>query len=226
MQRLDALAVKLATSDDRGTPGDAATHLTTSTQSYISIRANMADLVADLLVTVDGYASGKDVGPFFGYSGSDPDIWVCQALAQPHRVLMGRVTYEAMAAISSAATDKVSERMNDLPKVVFSNTLEEPLAWKNTRLLRGDLADTIRRLKQQSGTPLRSIGSVTLVNGLMKLGSVDQLRLSAFPLTLGADGQDPAYAGLPPANLELIESKIPDSRLVMLNYRTRTTARQ
>jgi dihydrofolate reductase len=186
----------------------------------------MADLVADLFVTVDGYTAGKDVGPFFGYSGPDLDSWVCEALDQPQQVLMGRVTYEAMAAISSSATDTVSERMNDLPKVVFSNTLDEPLAWKNTRLLRGDLADAIRTLKQQSGTPLRSIGSITLVNNLMQLGLVDQLRLMVFPLTLGADGQDPAYAGLPRAGLELIESKILDSRLVLLNYRPTTAARQ
>jgi len=122
---------------------------------------------------------------------------VCEALDQPQQVLMSGVTYEAMAAISSSATDKVSQQMNDLPKVVFSNTLDEPLAWKNTRLLRGDLADAIGRLKQQSGTALRAIGSITLVTGLMNLGLVDQLRLMVFPLTLGADGHDHAYVGLP-----------------------------
>ena len=142
---------------------------------------------------------------------------MCEALDQPQQVLMSGVTYEAMAAISSSATDKVSQQMNDLPKVVFSNTLDEPLAWKNTRLLRGDLADAIGRLKQQSGTALRAIGSITLVTGLMNLGLVDQLRLMVFPLTLGADGHDPAYVGLPRVGLELIESKILESRPVMLN---------
>jgi dihydrofolate reductase len=186
----------------------------------------MADLIADLFVSVDGYAAGKNVGPFYGYSGPDLDSWVAEQLDQPQQVLMGRVTYEAMAAISSSAADKVGKGMNDIPKVVFSNTLEEPLAWENTRLLRGDLAQAIGTLKQQADTPIRSIGSITLVNGLMHLGLVDRLRLMVFPLTLGPDGQEPAYAGLPRAGLELVDSKVLDARIVLLDYRPATAARQ
>ncbi len=91
-------------------------------------------------------------------------------LDQPQLIVMGRVTYEAMAEISSSATDEVSTRMNELPKVVFSNTLQEPLAWGNTRLVRGDVAEQVRALKQQSADPLRSIGSITLVKSLLHLG--------------------------------------------------------
>ena len=120
----------------------------------------MAELTADLFVTLDGFASGIDVGPYFGYSGPELDSWVRDHLDQPQLIVMGRVTYEAMAEISSSATDEVSTRMNELPKVVFSNTLQEPLAWGNTRLVRGDLAEQVRALKQQSADPLRSIGSI------------------------------------------------------------------
>jgi dihydrofolate reductase len=179
----------------------------------------MTDLTADLFVSVDGFASGTDVGPFFGYGGPELETWVRETLDQPHVVIMGRVTYEAMAAISAAATDEISVRMTDLPKVVVSNTLTEPLAWRNTRLLRGDLALGMRALKQESDTPLRSIGSITLVKAMMELGLVDRLRLTIFPLTLGADGRDPAYSGYPRAGLDLVETKVLDSRLVMLTYR-------
>ena len=179
----------------------------------------MVDLIADLFVSLDGFASGIDVGPFFGYSGAELGTWVREALDQPQVVVMGRVTYEAMAKISSSATDDVSTRMNDLPKVVFSNTLQEPLAWKNTRLLRGDLAEGIRGLKQQSDVPLRSIGSLTLVRSMVRLGLVDRLRVMIFPLTLGQHGRDPAYVGYPRAGLELVETKILDSRVVLLDYR-------
>jgi dihydrofolate reductase len=179
----------------------------------------MAELIADLFLSADGYAAGKDVGPFFGYSGPDLDKWISAELDRPHIVLMGRVTYEVMAAISSSAADQISGGMNDLPKAVYSNTLEEPLAWQNTTLLRGDLADAIGTLKQQSDIPLRTIGSLTLVHGLMALGLVDQLRLMIFPLTLGVDGQEPAYGGFPRADLALTETKVLDSRLVLLNYR-------
>ena len=117
------------------------------------------------------------------------------ALAQPHLVVMGRVTYEALAAISSPATDDVSARMSELPKVVVSNTLQEPLAWANTRLIRGDLGEEIGALKRQSPVPLRSIGSLTLVGAMMRLGLVDRLRIMVFPLLLGDAGREPAFAG-------------------------------
>jgi len=104
-------------------------------------------------------------------------------LDEPQLAVMGRVTYEVLAALSSA-TDEASTRMNELPKAVFSNTLSEPLAWANTRLLRGDLAERVRALKGQSAAPLRTIGSITLVRSLLHLGLVDRLRITAFPLLL------------------------------------------
>ncbi|GGO16952.1 dihydrofolate reductase family protein [Microbispora bryophytorum] len=177
----------------------------------------MAELVADVFVSMDGFAAGVDVGPFFGYAGPGLDAWIREATEQPQLMLMGRVTYEALAAISS--TDEASTRMNDLPKAVFSNTLREPLAWKNTRLVRGDLAERITALKQESDVPLRSIGSLTLVRSLMELGLVDRFRVMVFPLTLGGDGREPAYAGYPRTGLELTGTRVLDSRVVLLEYR-------
>jgi dihydrofolate reductase len=179
----------------------------------------MAELTADLFVSLDGFAAGVDVGPFFGYSGPELESWVRDALDRPQVVVMGRVTYEALSQISSSATDEVSTRMNDLPKVVVSNTLQEPLAWSNTRLVRGDLAEGIRTLKRQSGDLLRSIGSLSLVRSMIGLGLVDRLRLMIFPLTLGDVGREPAYAGYPRVGLELVDTTVLDSRLVMLEYR-------
>jgi hypothetical protein len=107
----------------------------------------MAELTADLFVTLDGFASGIDVGPYYGYAGPELDSWVRDQLDQPQLIVMGRVTYQAMAELASSATDEVSTRMNELPKVAFSNTLQEPLAWGNTCLVRGDLAEQVRALK-------------------------------------------------------------------------------
>lgn len=66
-------------------------------------------------------------------------------------VIMGRVTYQVLARFSASATDEVSARMDNLPKIVCSSTLQEPLAWKNTRLIKGALADEIKALKHQGG---------------------------------------------------------------------------
>jgi dihydrofolate reductase len=179
----------------------------------------MAELIADLYISLDGFAAGENTGPFFGYDGPELQEWVRDVLSRPQLVVMGRVTYQALSAISLAATDEISTRMSDLPKAVVSNTLPEPLAWRNSRVVRGDVADGIRALKRDSAVPLRTIGSMALVNSLMKLGLVDLLRITIFPLTLGPDGREPIYAGYRRAGLELADVRVLDSRLVMLEYR-------
>jgi dihydrofolate reductase len=179
----------------------------------------MAELTADLFLSLDGFAAGVDVGPFFGYGGPELDAWVRDAQTRPQLIVMGRVTYETMAQISSSATDDVSKRMNETPKAVFSNTLSEPLAWQNTHLIRGDLGEGMRALKRDSADPLQSIGSLSLVRSLLELRLVDRLRVAFFPLMLGDAGLEPAFAGYHRAGLELAGTRVLDSRIIMLDYR-------
>jgi dihydrofolate reductase len=179
----------------------------------------MAELIADMFISLDGYAAGENVGPFFGLGGPELDARLREVLDQPQLVLMGRYTYLAMAGISMPGTDEVSRKMNERPKAVVSNTLSEPLEWENTRLIRGDLGEAISALKQTSDVPLRTIGSMALVASLMKLGLVDLLRVTIFPVTLGSDGREPMYAGFPRGEFGLVTCRVLDSRLVMLEYR-------
>jgi dihydrofolate reductase len=177
----------------------------------------MSELTADLFVTLDGFASGEDVGAFYGCDGPQLQDWIRETGGLPQLIVMGRVTYVELAKISMSSPG--DDQLDDLPKVVFSNTLREPLAWRNTRLVRGDLAEGLVALKRRSPDPLRSIGSVRLVKSMMRLGLVDRLRLAIFPLTLGGAGRAPAFADHPRSGYELIDSKVLDSRLVMLEYR-------
>jgi len=179
----------------------------------------MRALTADFFISLDGFASGIDQPPYFGFFGPDLADWVRRHLAQPQVILMGRVTYQALAQFSATADDEVSLRMSELPKLVASSTLKEPLPWKNTRLLTGDAADGIALLKCQPGDPLRSIGSLSLIKNLFQRGLVDRLRLMVFPLILGAAGREPVFEAYPLAHLELVETKILDSRLLLLEYR-------
>ena len=179
----------------------------------------MTELIADLFVSLDGFARGENAGPFFGYAGPDLMAWIDAAVSEPQLLLMGRVTYEAMAAMSAGALDEASARMTEQQKAVFSNTLDEPLGWANTRLVRGELGPAIGALKRESAVPVRTIGSVALVSGMTRLGLVDRLRIMTFPLTLGADGREPIYAGAARAGFELISSQVLDSELVLVEYR-------
>jgi dihydrofolate reductase len=179
----------------------------------------MRELVADMFVSLDGFASGTNEAAYFGYFGQDLGNWVREHLDAPQIILMGRVTYEALARFAASATDEVSVRMRMVPKLVCSNTLHEPLAWSNTRLLTGKVGDAIAALKQQDGDPLRCIGSIRLVKSLAKLGLVDRLRLMVFPLILGQNGREPIFVDYPRVPLELVGTKVLDSRLILLEYR-------
>ncbi len=179
----------------------------------------MRELISDLFISLDGFASGVDQPPYFGYFGPDLDSWVREHLAPPQLIILGRVTYEALAQFAPSATDEISVRMNALPKLVFSNSLADPLAWKNTRLVKRPIADEIKALKQQRVDPLRSIGSISLVKSMMQQGLVDRLRLMVFPLILSRAGREPIYSGYPQAGLKLIDTKVLDSRIVLLEYR-------
>lgn len=184
----------------------------------------MRELIADLFVSLDGFASGTDEPAYFGYFGQDLANWVREHLDERQVILMGRVTYEALALFAGSATDEVSARMRNLPKLVYSNTLHEPLTWNNTRLIKGEVGDAITALKQQEGDPLRAIGSIRLIKSLIKLELIDRLRLMVFPLILGQTGKEPIYAGYPRIPLELMNTKVLDSRLILLEYRPAASA--
>jgi dihydrofolate reductase len=75
------------------------------------------------------------------------------------------------------------------------------------------------RLKQRPGDLLRAIGSISLVRSMMQGGLVDRLRLIVFPEILGAAGREPIYNGYGRTGLELIETRVLDARLTLLEYR-------
>jgi dihydrofolate reductase len=185
----------------------------------MSLGIAMRALTSDLFISLDGFASGVGQPPYFGYHGPGLEDWVQRNLAEPQVILMGRVTYQALAAFSATGTDEASRGMTQLEKIVFSRTLREPLEWKNSRLVKGPLGDEIAALKRQPGDPIRSIGSISLVKSLVQLGLLDRLRLMVFPLILGAAGREPIFAGYPHVALELEQTKLIDSRLLLLEYR-------
>ena len=104
-------------------------------------------------------------------------------------LLFGRVTYEMMArfwptpaAMQSAPV--VARAMNEMPKVVFSRTLTK-VSWENTTLVKGDLAEEVRKLKGRTGPGLAILGSGSLVSQLTQAGLIDELQIVVNPIVLG-----------------------------------------
>jgi dihydrofolate reductase len=177
------------------------------------------EFVADLFISVDGFASGNNEAAFLGCFGPELSAWISDHLNQPQIVVMGRVTYNALAAFSEATTDPNSLRMASLTKLVFSSTLSGPPQWQNSHIVKTSAETEIRNLKQQQGETLRSIGSISLVRSLIKAGLVDRLRLMIFPLVLGTTGKEPIFAAYERQEMQLMDEKVLDSRLIVLEYR-------
>lgn len=116
-------------------------------------------------------------------------------------LLLGRRTYEDFYSVWPNRTNNpYTPVLNNTQKYVVSRTLEEPLPWQNSTLLKGDAAETVARLKQESDKDLGVLGSGELVQSLMRHNLVDELVLSIYPLVLGSGrrlfADDGTYARL------------------------------
>jgi dihydrofolate reductase len=114
---------------------------------------------------------------------------VTEGIAGAGGLVLGRKTYEIFAGYWPNAPDEeasIRDPLNEMPKHVASRTLSEPLAWNNSTLISGDLAEGIRALKAQEGNHLLVIGSGNLVQSLMTNELVDEYRVMIHPLLLGS----------------------------------------
>jgi dihydrofolate reductase len=105
-------------------------------------------------------------------------------------LLFGRVTYELMANYWPTPVAKkddpiVAEKMNTLPKIVFSRTLDKA-EWQNTRLVKDNIEEEIKKMKKQPGKDMAILGSGSIVSGLAPLGLIDEYRIMVNPVVLGS----------------------------------------
>ena len=131
-------------------------------------------------------------------------------------LLLGRVTYQGFAAAWPQSEDEGADYFNNVRKYVVSKTLEEPLEWNNSMLIKDDIVEEITNLKQQDGKDITVHGSATLVQTLMQHDLVDRYRLLVYPLVLGK-GKRLFEEGIP-ATLKLLESQSFSSGVVALVY--------
>ncbi len=175
----------------------------------------MPELIADIFLSVDGYASGSRSPGYFGSGGPDLERWISDEANRPHRRVMGSRTYSALADLPEEFRDEGWHRMAQAP---FSRTLQE-VSWPGATINSSDVVDEVPRMKASEGTELRTVGSVSLVRQLLNAGQVDRLRLMVFPLIIGKSGQEPFFAQLADIALELDSYTVLDGRIVLSDYR-------
>jgi dihydrofolate reductase len=193
----------------------------------------MGQLVVTEFVTLDGVAQApggpdEDTDSGFAYGGWQAPL-VDEAsgadmFEQAHdmdALLLGRKTYEIFAGYWPNAPEEIpfTKLLNDVPKYVASHTLSEPLGWDGSTLLSSvaeDLAESIDTLKGRHGK-IAVIGSLDLVQSLLRQGLVDELNLWMYPVVLGS-GKKVFGDGAVPTALRLTGSKVYDAGTVKLTY--------
>jgi len=183
----------------------------------------MRNLVLQMSVSIDGYVATLDGAHDWGYDGEDPatKAWKLESVWGAGAHLMGRVTYGDMAAVWPTSTSDYAKPMNEIPKVVFSKTLETA-DWPESRIARGELADEVARLKAEPGGYLLAHGGAVFAQALSRERLVDEYRLWSTLAALG-DGL-PLFRGLPERlALELVEAHTYATGAAIHVYRPRSS---
>jgi dihydrofolate reductase len=150
----------------------------------------MRKLIVFNSVTLDGYFTDKNNDMSWAHK-SDPefDSFTEENAKSGGELVFGRVTYEMMKSFWPTENARkmfpvVAEQMNDAKKIVFSRTLDEA-DWNNTRLIKGDLAEEVRKLKNEPGDTLVIMGSGTIVAQLTDAHLIDEYQMILNPIALG-----------------------------------------
>lgn len=155
----------------------------------------MRKVVLIMTASIDGYV----VGPSGNAVGGHPEPaelkrWKLDRIRRAGTHIMGRVTYEGMAAFWPTSTDDYAAPMNEIPKVVFSKSLEKA-TWPESSIARGDLADEIAALRSQTGGDIIAWGGARFAQSLSRAALIDEYAIVTRPIAHG--GGKPLLHELP-----------------------------
>jgi len=187
----------------------------------------MRELMIDFITSLDGYASADGWPGWWGLEGPEYLAWLGEQPsvtylmgANTYRVMFGFARGEAQEGTAELGAEEEAtiDELTRAPKVVFSASLEEPLTWANTTLVRGNAVEAIRAMKEEGSGILSTLGSLSLSRSLLRAGIVDRFRVVVFPVITGATGAERIYDGYPDVALDMIASRTFDGRIQLLEY--------
>jgi dihydrofolate reductase len=150
----------------------------------------MRKLIVFNHVALDGFFTDQN-GDMSWAHKQDPEwnAFVTKNASSGGELLFGRITYELMASYWPTPTAMknspgVAEGINKVPKVVFSRTLGKA-SWNNTKLVKGNLPEEVRRMKEAPGETLVILGSGSIVSQLSQAGLIDEYQIVVSPIVLG-----------------------------------------
>jgi len=194
----------------------------------------MRKLVLKMSMSLDGFVAGPNGETDWMVRGRGPDsaAWVLETLSEAGIHAIGRRTYESMASYWPTSTDQMATPMNEIPKAIFTRQesldlptgIAEPVrspatgGWVSPRIANGELAEEIRRLKEEPGKYILAQGGAGFARSLIQHGLVDEYRLVVHPVVLGRGLAIFDDLQLP-MNLELVTTSAFRSGVVAQVYR-------
>ena len=179
----------------------------------------MRKVVASELVSLDGVIESPEKWSFQFHNDEMAEAQGA-GMAAADAMLLGRVTYQEFASYwpyQNSADQPFTDYLNNTPKYVVSTTLEGPLEWQNSTLIKGNVAEAIAKLKRQPGKDIGIVGSGTLVRSLLRQDLLDELRLMVHPIVMGS-GERLFEDGGDQKMLELVDSKTFGTGVLYLTY--------
>ena len=190
----------------------------------------MRELIVAEFITLDGViqapgGADEDTEGGFAYGGWTQPYWhddigahFFQTMSEADALLLGRKTWQIHGgAFEPMAGDPFADAMNDVQKYVVSTTLTSASAWRNSTLIRDDVVEAVRKLKEQPGMNILVDGSSVLTKVLAQNDLVDEYRLHVYPLVLGG-GKRLLPEGKR-LDLTLMEASALPTGVVYLRYR-------
>ncbi|MBS1689404.1 MAG: dihydrofolate reductase family protein [Bacteroidetes bacterium] len=191
----------------------------------------MRKLIVKMSMSMDGFVSGVNGEKDWVFKTGDEEsaAWSVTAIEQGGLIIMGRNTFETLAAYWPTATGPFAKPMNEIPKAVFTQKGFKGIdaggaelspaeaSWAEARVLDGDLAEEIKHLKAEAGKPIVAIGGAGFVQSLIATGLVDEYHLGIHPVALGSGLS--IFSGVDvPLYLKLMDTKVFPKGVIAKTY--------
>jgi len=182
----------------------------------------MRKVIADMVMSLDGYFEGPNREIDWFVWDKDMENYAVDNMKKVDTILLGRVAYQLFASYwptPAAAKENpaIAPFINNSQKITFSRTLDR-VDWNNSRLVKGDIAEEVSKLKNQPGKDMILFGGAGLLSTFARLGLVDEYNFRVNPLVLGKGR--PLFGDIKERmNLKLIKTETFGSGVVMLSYR-------
>lgn len=154
----------------------------------------------------------------YGFGDEVSGKMIQEFMSTPFEMLLGRNTYNIFASYwpNHPEIELVAKPFNSVKKYVVSNTIAE-VSWNNSTLIRGDVVEEIKKLKEMDGPDLWVWGSGNLIQTLLQNNLIDQMHIWTHPVTIGT-GKKLFAEGTQPKQFKLIDSKISTDGVILATY--------